>query len=295
MIMASELLISRIARIRPDLIFVVSGLALPMQVWDWLREFNSNLVKKFRTMLFLTESPYIDDDQMEILGLVDMAATIDKASVNRLRETNENTVYIRHAFNPVVHRVTPRTEQYASDVFFVGTGFPERVEMLGSIDWSGIDYKIFGDMWDMYPGGENIKDGTVLAYLDNAYEVPKYYSNAAISLNIFRKSRWPGERTGFIDDDEAYSISPRCYEIMGCGGFLLTNSRPELFDLFEDGTDLVTFESADDMSEKIRYYLDHENEREKIARSGWYAVREHTYANRAAEITSFVRDKLEDF
>ena len=53
----------------------------------------------------------------------------------------------------------------------------------------------------------------------------------------------------------------RIWDILGAGGFLLTNYQIELGDFFENGKDLVYYDSLDDMMRKAEYYLDHEDER----------------------------------
>ena len=71
---------------------------------------------------------------------------------------------------------------------------------------------------------------------------------------------------------------------------MLTESRPELEELFDVGKNLVVFEGAEDLQDKIRYYLPHDSERKRIAMSGYSAVREHTYTNRAEQIIEFVEN-----
>ena len=54
---------------------------------------------------------------------------------------------------------------------------------------------------------------------------------------------------------------------------------------FKNGEDLVWFEDENDLVEKVRYYLEHEDERKKIARKGYEKVRKfHTYNVRINEI-----------
>lgn len=65
------------------------------------------------------------------------------------------------------------------------------------------------------------------------------------------------------------------------GGFLLTNYQIELGDFFENGKDLVYYDSLDDMMRKAEYYLDHEDERKTIAQNGLKKiVQYHTYEHR---------------
>ena len=287
---ASEDLISRIARKAPDFIFVVSGLALPDGVWDWLNTFREALKKPYMTMVLFTESPYLDKQQIPMLAEIDMAATTDLSSVDSFRSYNENTIYVRHAYNPSVHKIMPTSWNHRADVFMVGTGFPERIDMLNDVDWSGIDLRVFGGNWIDTERGKPLEPYVTDDFLDNIEDVPYWYSNSKINLNMFRTAMWPGDNILHIDPDAAYSISPRCYEIMGCGGFLLTDERPELSELFEVGKDFVVFDSAEEMEDKIKYYLAHDRERKRIAMSGYMAVRGHTYVDRATEIMSFVED-----
>lgn len=288
--LASESLISRIARVRPDLVFIISGIALPVQVWDWLDSFKSSLSKPFETMVLFTESPYIEETQAPLIGRVDIAGTMDRSSLDMFKGINDRSVYVQHAYCNAVHYIQPVSIRHAADVFMVGTGFPERIRLLSKVDWSNVDFRIFGGNWGDIQESKAIEEFYNLDFLDNSTDVAKYYSNSRISLNIFRTAKWPGENVLHIDPDEAYSISPRCYEIMGCGGFLLTDIRPELDELFDVGKDLVVFDGAEDLGDKVHYYLRHDNERNRIAMSGYRAVREHTYEDRARKIIDFVSD-----
>lgn len=86
---------------------------------------------------------------------------------------------------------------------------------------------------------------------------------------IYRKSKIVFN-TAAVDD-----INLRCFEATATGSFLLTEYVPTLSECFEDGVHLVTYKDMDDAIEKARYYLEHDDEREKIARAGM----EHTLAN----------------
>lgn len=61
-------------------------------------------------------------------------------------------------------------------------------------------------------------------------------------------------------------IPQRAFDIMGCGGLLMSNYQPELAEYFIPGEDLVLYDSVDDLIQKIDYYLSHEEERLQIAK-----------------------------
>lgn len=92
-------------------------------------------------------------------------------------------------------------------------------------------------------------------------EMPYVFMNSKINLNITLRSI----KTG---------IPLRALDIMGCGGFLLTNYQAELFEYFEADRDFVYYTDQEDLQAKVAYYLEHEEERNRIAESGCRKVRE---------------------
>ena len=77
-------------------------------------------------------------------------------------------------------------------------------------------------------------------------------------------------------------------DIMGSGGFLLTNFQSDFLDFFIPGEDFVYYENTQDLLEKIAYYLGHDQEREMIAGKGHDKVAAgHTFRHRVAEMFDF--------
>ncbi len=62
--------------------------------------------------------------------------------------------------------------------------------------------------------------------------------------------------------------SDRLINFLSCGTFVLSRRVPDTNLLFEDGVHLRYFDTADEFFELADWYLNHEQEREKIARSG---------------------------
>lgn len=103
-------------------------------------------------------------------------------------------------------------------------------------------------------------------------EMPLIFHESKINLNITAKSIRSG-------------ISLRVFDVLGCGGFLLTNYQKEIGEYFEIGKDLVTYDSIDSLKEICQYYLAHDDEREEIARHGYETVKKyHTYDVRMLQI-----------
>jgi hypothetical protein len=86
-------------------------------------------------------------------------------------------------------------------------------------------------------------------------------------------------------------INYRTFETCGCKTMLLTNYTPGLEKLFNIGEEIVIYESIDDLDNKVRYYLENENERNKIAEAGYQRVkRDHTYFERSKKIVEIINE-----
>jgi spore maturation protein CgeB len=90
---------------------------------------------------------------------------------------------------------------------------------------------------------------------------------------------------GVIDVAKNAANNVRLFEATGVGTFLLTDRKDNLSDMFEPGKEVAVYASADECVETIRYYLDHESEREAIARAGQErTLRDHNYDVRMQEL-----------
>lgn len=67
-------------------------------------------------------------------------------------------------------------------------------------------------------------------------------------------------------------VNARPFEAMSCGSMLLEQESPELAKLFTPGVDYVEWKDDIDLLEKVRYYLEHEEERKTIANNGLFKM-----------------------
>ncbi len=112
--------------------------------------------------------------------------------------------------------------------------------------------------------------------VDSLNEMPIVFNESRINLNITMRPIATG-------------LSLRLYDVCGCGGFLLTNWQDELPELYEPGVEVETFSSKDEMIDKVRYYLAHDDERAAIAKRGYERTKaEHTYEMRIREMLKII-------
>lgn len=108
--------------------------------------------------------------------------------------------------------------------------------------------------------------------VDNFREMPLIFKHSKINLNISLRSIKSG-------------IPLRAFDIMGSGGFLLSNYQSDFLDYFVPGEDYAFYESEEDLLNKIAYYLTHEDERIAIARNGHDKIAAgHTFRHRVKEM-----------
>jgi len=64
----------------------------------------------------------------------------------------------------------------------------------------------------------------------------------------------------------------------------MTEYFDELSEFFEPGKEIVMYHDIDDLIDKCRYYLTHENERERIRQAGLKRARgEHSWQRRFSD------------
>ena len=200
--------------------------------------------------------------QMEIQGL----NIVEKSIPPRVMQEMIDIIGIRPGYDSVA------SYEYLYSNYVINRKITslERIDILQKI---GKKYPVELYTSNTAFGGEGITNhGEVDYYLS----MPYVFKNSDINLNITLRSIQTG-------------IPLRAMDIMGCGGFLLTNYQEDMFRFFVPGEDFVYYESRQDLMEKIGYYLEHEEERQTIAENGHRKVSlDHSYEQRLAEIISVV-------
>ena len=142
----------------------------------------------------------------------------------------------------------------------------ERLRLL-----TGITQKYTLDLFTLDPAFSlpNLRNHGTADYYS---EMPLVFKKSRINLNISLRSIKSG-------------IPLRAFDIMGSGGFLLSNYQEDFLENFTPGVDFEYYESERDLLQKIEYYLTHEEERLAIAKNGHDQVAAaHTYRDRVREM-----------
>ena len=169
--------------------------------------------------------------------------------------------------------------KYSCDVGFAGMGYFNRKNVFAQL--VDFNFKIWGSDWYAgLPLSLLIQEGGKWFTEEDAVKI---YNYSKININL-HSSMWHWDVNPSGD-----FLNPRVYEILGCGGFQLVDRRKYMEGVFEDGKDLVVFETVDDLRKKIKYYLANEEERLAVASHGCETVRKnHTYERRIREMMNII-------
>jgi len=220
------------------------------------------------------------------------AITTDARAVRRYRQIGyERVILSQWACNHYTY--APTRGPYEFDVTFVGQLHSNRRRIVRMLERAGIPVQCWGYGW---PNGRLRQE-----------EMIRVFSRSKINLSFAKGSDegavrglarvFLGRRSGSTlrlvsprmwgENLRAYlgkrrdQIKGRNFEIPGAGGFLITGDVEYLADYYAPGLEIVTFSTVPELIERIRYYLAHDEERERIRAAGYErTLRDHTYVLR---------------
>jgi spore maturation protein CgeB len=275
-----------LAAAEADLLLAVRGMHFPLDA--------PQAAKKVRCKaVWLTEEPHDVDRGAVIARHFDVALTIDRNTCGI--HGPHKTWYLPLAVDPAVYRYEAVADGQRVDAAFVGGIFPERRPMLEAI------YHLTADLsWRIL--GPQVRwegDAAFASVWRNRRFSPQ---EAAIAYRAARivldQARDPA--AGRIARNRlqvpATGVGIRPFEVTATGAFLLTDdSRADIFSLFPQGSvGIYRAGDAADCAAQIRWWLEHEEEREEAAAEARaWTLAHHTYAHRARELAEIVQAWLD--
>ncbi|MDJ0849932.1 MAG: glycosyltransferase [Myxococcota bacterium] len=262
----------RQARRRPaDVVWIDKGLSVQPSTLRALRA----LCPEARLVAYSPDDMMNPSNQspawLEGVPLYDVHVTTKSYNVAELEGLGARRVlFVDNAYDPATHRPlelsTAESERLGADVGFVGQFEQERAEWLRRLAEAGLRVTVRGPTWSRYPDRHanlEVVDGWV-----GSADYAKVVNATKINLGFLRRENRDLQTT-------------RSVEIPACGSFLLAERTEEHLRLFREGEEAEFFASFDELLEKCRYYLDHEDERLRIAAAGLRRCREGGYGNPA--------------
>lgn len=143
------------------------------------------------------------------------------------------------------------------DVLFIGNRYGVRGEIVACLERNGIEVDCYGHGW---PNG----------YV-NAEQNAALSKRARIILGVGTVGHCP----------DVFTLKLRDFDALMTGALYVTHRNPDLCSIFTESEEMECYESPQEAAEKIRYYLDHPVERERIGRLGQQkAIAQHNWDER---------------
>lgn len=262
----------------PDVVIIVSCFYIPADILDVIR------ARRIKVVILHSESPYEDDRQLERAAHADLNIINDPTNLDRFMRVAP-VAYLGHAYRPAVHCPGPAKPELASDFAFVGTGYQSRIDFLERVDWTGVDVALGGNWQQLDPDSPLRKfvAHDIEHCVDNTETVDAYRSTKA-SANLYRREAERPELSG------GWAMGPREVELAATGTFFLREARGEGDDVLPM---VPTFDGPEDFETQLRWYLDHDDERQAVADRARAAIADCTFAASAAQLLRLL-DELKE-
>lgn len=253
---------------RPHVLLSVSTFWPDVQIFDMARRTGTKVV------LLHTEAPYENQRQLRLAPHADLNLVNDPTNIAQY-EALAPTVYAPHAYSPTLHCPGPSKEK-PSDFAFCGTGYPSRVAFFEAMDLAGVDVALAGNWMNL--DDESPLRSHVVHDLDECFDnadTVALYRAAKLGINIYRRESERPELSA------GWALGPREVEMAAIGLPFLRDPRGEGDEILPM---LPTFDSPEEASELLRWWLAHDSARETAAMKAREAIADRTFENHAAKL-----------
>lgn len=207
---------------------------------------------------------------LELAKLFDLQTVINRDVLKTYAEQKINARYWQIAWEPEGIGHTPvNGESY--DVVFLANGYAQERRDLGKYlsTLANIKLGLFGSGW---PGGQ---ENTTYNFVRGC----QILSASKIAI---------GDTP---DNGKSGFVSNRLFQTMCVGGAAFLQQHFQDMELLglEDGKNIATWQSYDDLIDKIDYYLSHEDERKEIAKNAQeLMLARHSFEHRVSELFGMI-------
>jgi len=260
--LVSNSLKKEVLKFNPDLLLVIKGEIIPKGI---IKEISSAGVK---TADWTLDSPFGDFysyNRIKNISEYDFFFVFDPYYLKKLREISANSFYLPAAADPEdAHKpIIPFNERkYPYEISFLGSYEPEREDLMEKL--GDFNVQVFGHNWKNKRGlVKNLKR----EYLSGV-SAAKLFNSSKINLNL---QALHGKE----------SLNLRTFELPATKSFQLVDYKSELPNLFKINKEIVCYSDLDDLKEKLRFYLEQPEKRDRISEAGYQRVlEEHKVVDR---------------
>lgn len=271
----NEALMTKAAEFRPNLVVVLMGFHIAPEVVAAIRNEIGAI-----TVNYATDDPFNwrtgTPELIKSIPHYDIYATTKQAIIPDVKRAGGREVrYVRFGYKSSVHFYDPpllpdERKRFSADVAFAGEADADRLPFFRALLRAipNLNLALYGGLWN--------QDGQLRSYFRGPVRGRAFrmaHGGAKIVVNLVRREN---------RDDHVM----RTFEGPACGAFMLHERTESHLDIYKEGRDAAFFESSDELIDKVRYYLLHDHERERIRQAGYSRTISagHSYRNRLEQI-----------
>lgn len=244
---------------RPDLVWIDKGLLIYPQTLFTI----SKTLPKAKIIGYSPDDMLNKSNQSSYfrrgLRFYDLYFTTKTYNVSELMQLGaRHTSFVRNGFDPATHRPVAINandrRMFGGKVGFIGSQEADRAGKILFLANHGIPVRIWG--WGKPASGELLHPNL---QIEEVSLMSLSYAKGIQSFDI---------NLGFLRKVNRDRQTTRSVEIPACEAFMLAERTDEHLELFEEGKEAEFFGSAEELLDKIKFYLKNESLRQKIARQG---------------------------
>jgi spore maturation protein CgeB len=261
-------LVREARRYRPDLIWVDQGMAVPADAVQSARDSAAPGAVIVHYTPDSIRAPGWHAARCGAFAAYDVCFTTKPGDLELYRALGARRVHFTlQGYDPRVHRPMAiegdDVERFGCDVVFIGQRMRARARSLQRLT-SEVPCRLalYGRHWSRG------STGSTLGPLDRGWVSGDAYARALCGAKIC---------LGFLNHAVHDCFTTRSFEIPACGGFMLAERTDFLRGLFEEDREAAYFSSDDELCSKVRFYLDNDGPRRRIARAGLERARHSGY------------------
>ncbi len=190
----------------------------------------------------------------------DLMVVVREENIEEARRLHARKIlHVFRSADEVAHAMRVLTveekERWASEVLFVGTGFPDRGPFFAELIRLGVPLSIYGNSWDSLREWKTIQPYWRGPGLEDAYS----YSTAILASKV---------SLGLLAKENRDLHTTRSMEIPSLGGVFCAERTREHVALYNEGEEAAFWSSPDECASKCYALLSNDSWRQSIARKG---------------------------
>jgi|WetSurMetagenome_2_1015567.scaffolds.fasta_scaffold18645_2 spore maturation protein CgeB len=314
-----EILFDQINSFAPDILWVENLSYVSPDLLNYIRQ----KVKSVRLIIANHCSPF-NSRVNESLRAVDFVITCTPGLKSAIEDMGKKSYLIYHGFDTdLLQRINNDTSVPKNDFIFSGSLISggdfhaQRIRLIEQILAENIRIGLFVNIEKKYKIKAKQSIYLFSTFLKkmrienlfNNFQLLKYgktpvnsYSDALIiqknppvygidMFNLFFNSKIVlNFHIGIAGD---YAGNMRMFEVTGVGSCLLTDNKKNMGELFDTDSEVVVYDNTEDCIAKVKWLLEHEEDRKRIALSGQHrTLKYHTVEIRCKSIIEIINNEL---